>query len=110
MKQDSFAIPTNDFPIGWHVQQMPTKPGEPATWAATYKTVTQTGFPTAEKAYKFLCNQMAQVIAAQEDVIADLSGEVPFDPDDPSGAAFAVVLDRFYDDKKRKEATNGNAD
>lgn len=67
MQQDNFVIPTNPFPIGWSVQQMPVKPGESQVWAATYKGVTQTGFPTAEKAYKYLCNQMAQVIASLED-------------------------------------------
>lgn len=85
MKQESFLIPTNDFPIDWSVYQIPRKPGDPQTWAAAYKTVVQTGFPSEEKALRFLCNQMAQVIAAQEDEIAEIGDEPPFNPERKSG-------------------------
>ena len=106
MKHDNFTIPTNPFPIGWSIQPMPCKPGEKSTWAATYKTVTQTGFTSAESAYKYLCNQMSQVIAALEDEIAEISGEQPFDPDNCAIPA----MHNFWQEKISKGATNGKAD
>ncbi|MCB0303985.1 MAG: hypothetical protein KDI38_09410 [Calditrichaeota bacterium] len=106
MKQDSFAIPTNDFPIGWSVYPIPKKPDEPQTYAVCYKRVVSKPFKSEKAAFVFLCNQMAQVIASQEDEIAEISGEQPFDPDNCAIPA----MNNFWQEKISKGAANGKAD